>query len=168
MINSKIKLQPGEGRDCGREKTKTDEKIGGNKFDQQQGLLVEKESVACPPQWLPWLPVLLGIHGTASSPKTMGRVLVFAMLSTASGWEIPSHGEALDSPLSLHESTLTGGVDVAHDRGRLALSSEAAFEQAFDGEFTHLPPPHSAPTWLAEQLATLQELGHSIGTGLGL
>ena len=41
------------------------------------------------------------------------RVLVFAMLSTASGWGLPSQ----DSP---NESTdITGGVDGARDRRQL-------------------------------------------------
>ena len=80
----------------------------------------EKAGVGFPPQWLPVL--LLGVHDTASSPKTTGRVLAhLAMLSTASGWVIPPHGEAHDSPLSSHEATITGGVDSA--RGRRRLSS---------------------------------------------
>ena len=66
-------------------------------------------------------------HGTASSPKTMGRVLVhLAMLSTASGWSLPSlsRGEEDVAPLSSHESTVTGEeVGRARDRRRLVGSS---------------------------------------------
>ena len=71
-------------------------------------------------------PVALTVRafrGTASSPKTVGRVLVhLAMLSTASGWQLPQSmapeetitGEA-------HESASTGGVD-GHDRRLLVAS----------------------------------------------
>ena len=80
-----------------------------------------------------------GFRGTASSPKTMGRVLVLlAMLSTASGWKMPEESAAddFDSPPSSHvdvrpdeflhmttvtdpEMTITGG---ARDRRRLATN----------------------------------------------
>ena len=49
------------------------------------------------------------------------HALVFAMLSTASGWGFPS----LDSLLSPNESThVTGGVDGPRDRRRLASSCD--------------------------------------------
>ena len=78
-------------------------------------------------------PVALAVRafrGTASSPKTMGRVLVhLAMLSTASGWELPQRsapettftGEA-------HESPSTGGVDGPRDRRRLASGCNGCYE----------------------------------------
>eukprot|EP00964_Phaeocystis_antarctica_P009205 scaffold4996_cov49-Phaeocystis_antarctica.AAC.2 len=47
-------------------------------------------------------------------------LLVFAMLSTASGWGLPSH----DSLLSPNESTqVTGGVDGPRDRRQLGWGS---------------------------------------------
>ena len=77
-----------------------------------------------------------GFRGTSSSPKTMGRVLVLlAMLSTASGWKLPqseapemamaSTGEPHEATMDAitgepHESPITGGVDGARDRRRLA------------------------------------------------
>ena len=80
---------------------------------------MEKVGASFPPQWLP---VLLGFHGTASSQKATGHVLAhLAMLSTASGWVIPSHGEAHDSPLSSDEATITDGVDGARNRRGLAI-----------------------------------------------
>ena len=80
---------------------------------------MEKVGASFPPQWLP---VLLGFHGTASSPKATGHVLAhLAMLSTASGWVIPLHGEAHDSPLSSDEATITDGVDGARNRRGLAI-----------------------------------------------
>ena len=79
-------------------------------------------------------PVALAVrtsHGTASSPKTMGRVLVhLAMLSTASGWKLPSMKAADDSDSSHvtaitdHES-ITGGVDGARNRRRLGFSCDS-------------------------------------------
>ena len=45
----------------------------------------------------------------------MFKMLVFAMLSSASGWGLPSH----DPPLSSNEST--GGVDGARVRRQLQL-----------------------------------------------
>ena len=78
-------------------------------------------------------PVALAVQafrGTASSPTTMGRVLVhLAMLSTASGWELPQRsapettftGEA-------HESPSTGGVDGPRDRRRLASGCNGCYE----------------------------------------
>ena len=65
-------------------------------------------------------PVALAVrvsHGTAYS--TMGRVLVhLAMLSTASGWKLPPEQSA--EP----ELTITGEVDGARDRRRLASSCD--------------------------------------------
>ena len=43
------------------------------------------------------------------------RVLVFAMLSTASGWGLPSQ----DSPKFNESTDITGGVDGARDRRQL-------------------------------------------------
>ena len=78
---------------------------------------MEKVGASFPPQWLP---VLLGFP--ASSPKATGHVLAqLAMLSTASGWVIPSHGEANDSALSSHEATITDGVGGARNRRGLAI-----------------------------------------------
>ena len=68
-------------------------------------------------------PVVLAVrvsHGTAYSPKTMGLVLIhLAMLSTASGWELPSSEESTDP-----ETTTTGEVDGARDGRRLASSCD--------------------------------------------
>ena len=61
-------------------------------------------------------------RGTASSPITVGRVLVhLAMLSTASGWMLPPNGEA--DAFSSHATMITGGVSGARDRRRLVGSS---------------------------------------------
>ena len=61
-------------------------------------------------------PVALAVRafrGTASSPKTMGRVLVhLAMLSTASGWQLPQS--------MAPEETITGEAHGGVDRRRLA------------------------------------------------
>ena len=61
-------------------------------------------------------PVALAVRafrGTASSPKTMGRVLVhLAMLSTASGWQLPQS--------TAPEETITGEAHGGVDRRRLA------------------------------------------------
>ena len=58
--------------------------------------------------------------------------LVFAMLSTASGWGLP----ALDSLLSPNESThATGGVDGPRDRRQLGSGSSC------DGGWSALPAP---------------------------
>ena len=73
-------------------------------------------------------PVALAVwgafRGTSSSSKTMGRVLVLlAMLSTASGWKLPSEQSAAPEMTitgEVHESPITGGVDGARDRRRLA------------------------------------------------
>ena len=52
-------------------------------------------------------------HGTASSPKTIGRALVhLAMLSTASGWRIASQES--------QRQALAGSVERARDRRKLA------------------------------------------------
>ena len=79
-------------------------------------------------------PIALAMRGfRSSSPKTTVRVLVLlAMLSTASGWELPQ-SEAPEMAMSglstmdaitgePHESPITGGVDGARDRRRLATS----------------------------------------------
>ena len=72
---------------------------------------MEKVGASFPPQWLP---VLLGFHGTASSQKATGHVLAhLAMLSTASGWVIPSHGEV---PLSSHEAKQRTGYRTVQPR----------------------------------------------------
>ena len=61
-------------------------------------------------------PVALAVRafrGTASSPTTMGRVLVhLAMLSTASGWQLPQS--------MAPEETITGEAHGGVDRRRLA------------------------------------------------
>ena len=61
-------------------------------------------------------PVALAVRafrGTASSPTTMGRVLVhLAMLSTASGWQLPQR--------SAPEQNITGEAHGGVDRRRLA------------------------------------------------
>ena len=61
-------------------------------------------------------PVALAVRafrGTASSPKTIGRVLVhLAMLSTASGWQLPQS--------TAPEETITGEAHGGVDRRRLA------------------------------------------------
>ena len=44
------------------------------------------------------------------------------MLSEVSGWVLPSDEKAHDSPLSSHESAITGEVESARDRRRLASS----------------------------------------------
>ena len=68
-------------------------------------------------------PVVLAVrvsHGTAYSTKTMGLVLIhLAMLSTASGWELPSSEESTDP-----ETTTTGEVDGERDGRRLASSCD--------------------------------------------
>ena len=68
-------------------------------------------------------PVVLAVrvsHGTAYSPKAMGLVLIhLAMLSTASGWELPSSEESTDP-----ETTTTGEVDGERDGRRLASSCD--------------------------------------------
>ena len=67
-----------------------------------------------------------GFRGTSSSPKTMGRVLVLlAMLSTASGWQLLSFEES-EAP----ESPITGGVDGA--RPRRLSEDQVAFDCAED------------------------------------
>ena len=83
-----------------------------------------------------------GFRGTSSSPKTMGRVLVLlAMLSTASGWKLPQreapemamastglHGSTMDAITGEpHESPITGEVDGARDRRRLASGCNAGW-----------------------------------------
>ena len=70
-----------------------------------------------------------GFRGTASSPKTMGRVLVLlAMLSTASGWKLPSE-PSVEPEMTIigeeHESPITGGV--ARNRRRLASDCNSAW-----------------------------------------
>ena len=60
----------------------------------------------------------------------------------------------VDSYRTNDDGSITAVLDDGEEVRRSACSSP-----------TWLP---GAPTWLAEQLATLQELGHSIGTGLGL
>ena len=47
------------------------------------------------------------------------------MLSTVNGWVLPSADTAHDSPLSPHDSVITGEVDGAHDRRRLASGCNA-------------------------------------------
>eukprot|EP00964_Phaeocystis_antarctica_P055110 scaffold32402_cov47-Phaeocystis_antarctica.AAC.2 len=76
-------------------------------------------------------PVALAVpggHGITSSPKTLGRVLVYlAMLSMASGWQLPSQSAEPEMTTTgeAHESPITGGVDGARDRRRLATSCNA-------------------------------------------
>ena len=51
------------------------------------------------------------------------KVLVLAMLSSASGWGLPNN-----SPLSSNESSnITGGVDDARDRRHLASCDQGMF-----------------------------------------
>ena len=70
-------------------------------------------------------PVALAVrlfHGTASSPRTMVRVLVhLAMVSAASGWRLPSSNKA--DAFSSHAPMITGDVGGARDRRRLDGSS---------------------------------------------
>ena len=61
------------------------------------------------------------------------RALVFAMLSTASGWGLPSH----DSLLSPNES----GVDGPRDRRQLGSGSSCDYWSAF-------PAPRPDLSWL--------------------
>ena len=46
------------------------------------------------------------------------------MLSKASGWGLPSDDKAHDSPISSHDSAITGEVDSARDGRRLASSCD--------------------------------------------
>ena len=62
------------------------------------------------------------------------RALVFAMLSSASGWGLPSH----DPLLSSNESTnITGGVDGPRDRRQLGSGSSC------DYGWSALPAPRA-------------------------
>ena len=64
------------------------------------------------------------------------RALVFAMLSSASGWGLPSH----DPLLSSNESTnITGGVDGPRDRRQ--LGHELGSGSSCDGSWSVLPAP---------------------------
>ena len=64
------------------------------------------------------------------------RALVFAMLSTASGWGLPSH----DPPLSSNESTnVTGGTDSPRDRRQLG------YGYGCDESWSVLPGPRAPP-----------------------
>ena len=82
-------------------------------------------------------PVALAVrafHGTASSPKTMGRVLVYlAMLSTVSAWSLPP-------PAPHHESIITGEIDGARDRRQL---NQVGSSLHCDGGWS--VPPRPAP-----------------------
>eukprot|EP00964_Phaeocystis_antarctica_P059555 scaffold35371_cov64-Phaeocystis_antarctica.AAC.2 len=49
------------------------------------------------------------------------------MFSKVSGWGLPSDDTAHDLPLSSHESAITGEVDGAHDRRRLASSCDTTW-----------------------------------------
>ena len=53
-------------------------------------------------------------------PRYAMLVHLAMMLSTVNGWVLPPDGKAHDSPLSPHESAITGEVDGARDRRRLA------------------------------------------------
>ena len=63
---------------------------------------------------------------SSPSSKTMGRVLVLlAMLSTASGWKLPSGSEAPEMTITgeAHDSPITGEVDGARDRRRRLVAA---------------------------------------------
>ena len=61
------------------------------------------------------------------------------MLSKASGWGLPSDGKAHDSPLSSHELAITGEVDGAGDRRRLASGCNSNWSVC-------PPPPTFSPS----------------------
>ena len=56
-------------------------------------------------------------------PQCAMLVHLGMMLSAASGWVLPSADKAHDSPLSFHESAITGGADGARARRQLIASS---------------------------------------------
>ena len=92
----------------------------------------------------------------------MGRVLVLlAMLSTASGWKLPSEQSA-EPEMKLtgegHDSPITGGVDGAGDRRRLASSC--------NGGWSVSPPRPCLPASLGLTLP-LPSLDVRSGTYLG-
>ena len=71
----------------------------------------------------PWLAVCTALLGSASSLKPTGRVLVhLAMLSTASGWQIPSQ-ESQES----QESKIAAKVEGARDRRKLASNCNGSW-----------------------------------------
>ena len=49
------------------------------------------------------------------------------ILSTVSGWVLPSADTAHDSPLSPHDSVITGEADSARNRRRLASSCDTGW-----------------------------------------
>ena len=62
----------------------------------------------------------------------MFKLLVFVMLSTASGWGLPSN----DSPLLSNESTnIMDGVDSARDRRQLGCVCDHGCNEDCDGIF---------------------------------
>ena len=66
-------------------------------------------------------PVALAVRPFHGTTRTVGRMLVhLAMLSTASGWKLPSGSEAPEMTITgeAHDSPITGEVDGARDRRR--------------------------------------------------
>eukprot|EP00964_Phaeocystis_antarctica_P056830 scaffold33572_cov47-Phaeocystis_antarctica.AAC.4 len=75
------------------------------------------------------LPLHAPIHVVTSmqamqGPRYAMLLHLAMMLSKVSGGGLPSDGKAHDSPLSSHESAITGEVDGARDRRRLASSCD--------------------------------------------
>ena len=100
MRPTRPRATPPDARDIGPTST-------GRAYSKLTGTLLA--TVAAAPVAL----AVRGFRGTASSPKTMGRVLVLlAMISTASGWKLPSHYETLDGQITQRDDRT---VDVGEE-----------------------------------------------------
>ena len=101
MRPTRPRATPPDARDIGLPST------GRRAYSKLTGTLLA--TVAAAPVAL----AVRGFRGTASSPKTMGRVLVLlAMLSTASGWKLPSHYETIDGQITQRDDRT---VDVGEE-----------------------------------------------------
>ena len=101
MRPTRPRATPPDARDIGLPST------GRRAYSKLTGTLLA--TVAAAPVAL----AVRGFRGTASSPKTMGRVLVLlAMISTASGWKLPSHYETLDGQITQRDDRT---VDVGEE-----------------------------------------------------
>lgn len=80
-----------------------------------------------------WAPSMAVEHGGRTT-RTVGRVLIhIALLSTASGWKLPSDDE--EAGFSPHAPMITGGVSSARDRRRLASACDDGCNDSCDGFF---------------------------------
>ena len=80
------------------------------------------------------VPVALAVQPCRGATTMVGRVLILiTMLSTASGWKLPSNDE--ETRFSPHAPMITRGVSGARDRRRLVSACDNGCNECCDGFF---------------------------------